>query len=269
MLASHAFRPRTSVYSRNAAVDSAFVCPLYRGKVAFDHRVLYIVTFFTFTALSQCCFYLLSAYFVMYIVNLYLCQWPPILYCLCGALLVQYQFFACCYSSSRVSCSFSIACRRRVSWLVSFNVVPFQGALVPYMRSSVWRISFSTGWFCTVDALCIAVASMYMSIGGIAASRSSAARGVLLQAPVILHRHWFCSFSRGARELFASGLPFSPMPQIWALYSIVGLTTAVYSSRVRLNDGPQVDAAIKFIIVYLDNIIIYFKTKEEYYKQQY
>ena len=35
------------------------------------------------------------------------------------------------------------------------------------------------------------------------------------------------------------------MPQIWALYSIVGLTTAVYSSRVRLNDGPQVDAAIR------------------------
>ena len=35
------------------------------------------------------------------------------------------------------------------------------------------------------------------------------------------------------------------MPQIWAPYSIVGLTTAVYSSRVRLKDGPQVDAAIR------------------------
>ena len=34
------------------------------------------------------------------------------------------------------------------------------------------------------------------------------------------------------------------MPQIWAPYSIVGLTTAVYSSRVRLNDGPQVNIAI-------------------------
>jgi hypothetical protein len=62
---------------------------------------------------------------------------------------------------------------------------------------------------------------------------------------VILYRHWFCSFSSGARELFASGLPFSPMPQIWAPYSIAGLTTAVYSSRVRLNKGPQVKAAIR------------------------
>ena len=54
-----------------------------------------------------------------------------------------------------------------------------------------------------------------------------------------------CSFSSGARELFANGLPFRPMPQIWAPYSIAGLTTAVYSSRVRLNDGPQVDAVIR------------------------
>ena len=72
MLASHIFRPRTSVYSKNAAVDSAFICPLYRGKVAFNHGVLYIVAFFAFAALSQCRFYLLSAYFVMHIVNLYL-----------------------------------------------------------------------------------------------------------------------------------------------------------------------------------------------------
>ena len=35
------------------------------------------------------------------------------------------------------------------------------------------------------------------------------------------------------------------MPQIWAPYSIVGLTTAVYSSRVRLNDSPQVNTAIR------------------------
>ena len=52
MLASHAFRPRTSVCSKNVAIDSAFVCLLYRGRVAFDYGVLYIVAFFTFTALS-------------------------------------------------------------------------------------------------------------------------------------------------------------------------------------------------------------------------
>ena len=87
MLASHAFRPRTSVHSRNAAVDSAFVCPSYRGRVAFDHGVLYVVAFFAFAALSQCRFYSLSAYLAMHIVDLHLCWWPPILYCLSGALL--------------------------------------------------------------------------------------------------------------------------------------------------------------------------------------
>ena len=51
--------------------------------------------------------------------------------------------------------------------------------------------------------------------------------------------------SNGARDFFAIGLPFSLTPQIWVLYSIVGLTTAVYSNRVRLNEGPQVEAAIR------------------------
>ena len=95
MLASHVFRPRTSVHSKNAAVDSAFVCPLYRGKVAFNYGVLYIVTFFAFAALSQCCFYLLSAHFVIYIVDLYLYWWPPILYYLCVALPARRRFSAC------------------------------------------------------------------------------------------------------------------------------------------------------------------------------
>ena len=72
MLVSHAFRPRTSVHSRNAAVDSAFICLLYRGRVTFNYGVLYIVAFFAFTALSQCCFYSLSAHLAIYIVDLYL-----------------------------------------------------------------------------------------------------------------------------------------------------------------------------------------------------
>ena len=42
MLTSHAFKPKTSACSRNAAVDSAFVCPSYRGRVAFDHGVLHV-----------------------------------------------------------------------------------------------------------------------------------------------------------------------------------------------------------------------------------
>jgi hypothetical protein len=35
------------------------------------------------------------------------------------------------------------------------------------------------------------------------------------------------------------------MPQIWAPYSIAGLTTTIYSSRVRLKEGPHVEAAIR------------------------
>ena len=72
MLASYAFRPRTSVRSRKAAVDSTFIYPLYRGRVAFTYRVLYVVTFYTFTAFSQRRFYLLSTYLIIYIVDLYL-----------------------------------------------------------------------------------------------------------------------------------------------------------------------------------------------------
>ena len=113
MLASHAFRPRTSVRSRNAAVDSAFVCPSYRGRVAFDHGVLYIVAFFAFAALSQRRFHSLSAHLAMHVVDLHLCWWPPILCCLCVALPARRRFSACCCSSSRVSCSFSLARRRR------------------------------------------------------------------------------------------------------------------------------------------------------------
>ena len=73
MLASYAFRPKTSVRSRNAAVDSAFVYPLYRGRVAFNYGVLHIVAFFAFAALSQHRFHSLSAYLTMHIVDFYLC----------------------------------------------------------------------------------------------------------------------------------------------------------------------------------------------------
>ena len=90
MLASYTFRPRTSVYSRNAAINSAFICPLYRGKIAFNHGVLYIVTFFAFAALSQHRFHSLSAHLAMHIVDLLLCWWPSILYYLCSALFTQH-----------------------------------------------------------------------------------------------------------------------------------------------------------------------------------
>ena len=34
------------------------------------------------------------------------------------------------------------------------------------------------------------------------------------------------------------------MPQIWALYSIIGLITAVYNRRVHLKKGPHVKTVI-------------------------
>jgi len=39
MLANHAFRPITFVYNKNAAVDFAFVSPLYKGIVGVIYEV--------------------------------------------------------------------------------------------------------------------------------------------------------------------------------------------------------------------------------------
>ena len=73
MLASHVFSPRISVQSKNAAVDSAFVYPLYRGRVAFNYGVFYIVTLCALAAFFQRCFYSISAHLAMHVVDLYLC----------------------------------------------------------------------------------------------------------------------------------------------------------------------------------------------------
>ena len=61
---------------------------------------------------------------------------------------------------------------------------------------------------------------------------------------MILHRHWFYSFTSGTRESFAKRLLLGPMSQIWALYSIIGLTTVVYNRHVCLKKGPYVEAVI-------------------------
>ena len=72
MLVSHAFRPMTSIYSRKAAVDSAFVSPSYRGRVGVNHGVFYMAASCAFTTSFYCCFYLRSAYLVISIVDFYL-----------------------------------------------------------------------------------------------------------------------------------------------------------------------------------------------------
>jgi len=50
MLTSYIFSPKTSIYSKRIVINSAFICPLYRGRVSINYRVLYIVALYTFTA---------------------------------------------------------------------------------------------------------------------------------------------------------------------------------------------------------------------------
>ena len=72
MLISHIFRPKTSVYSKKAAVDSAFISPLYRGRVGVDYGVFYMATSCVFAASFHYRFYLRSAYLAISIVDFYL-----------------------------------------------------------------------------------------------------------------------------------------------------------------------------------------------------
>ena len=73
MLVSHAFRPRTFIHSKKAAIDSAFISPLYRGRVGINYRVFHVATFYVFAASFYYYFYLRSAHLVISIVDLYLC----------------------------------------------------------------------------------------------------------------------------------------------------------------------------------------------------
>ena len=73
MLTSHAFRPRTSVRSRKAAVDSAFVSPSYRGRVGVDYGVFHMAASCAFAAFFYCHFYLRSAHLAISVVDLHLC----------------------------------------------------------------------------------------------------------------------------------------------------------------------------------------------------
>ena len=86
---------------------------------------------------------------------------------------------------------------------------------------------------------------IYISSGRTAALCFSIAYSVLLQAPVVLYRHLFCSLASSTRALFNSTLLPSPRPQIQELYSIIGLITAVYSKHVSLKEGPHIKAVIR------------------------
>ena len=134
MLASYTFRPRTSIHSRKVAVDFTFIYPLYRGRFAFTYRVLYIVAFYTFTAFFQRRFYLLSTYLAIYIVDLHLYQWPPILYFLSGTLLARHQFSAYYYSSSYIF--LFLFSSLKAKGLLAYKLAPLGG---PYSLYTIPR----------------------------------------------------------------------------------------------------------------------------------
>ena len=66
------FSPKISIYSKKVAIDFAFNCPLYKGRVTIVHRVFYMVILCTFTAFFPRRFHSVSAHLVMYIVDLHL-----------------------------------------------------------------------------------------------------------------------------------------------------------------------------------------------------
>ena len=72
MLASHVFSPRISVRSRKAAVDSAFDCPSYRGRVAVVHGVFHVVALCAFATFFHRRFHSVSAHLAMHVVDLHL-----------------------------------------------------------------------------------------------------------------------------------------------------------------------------------------------------
>ena len=69
---THIFRPKTSIYSKKAAVDSAFISPLYRGRVGINYRVFHVAASCVFAAFFHHYFYLRSAHLAISVVDLYL-----------------------------------------------------------------------------------------------------------------------------------------------------------------------------------------------------
>ena len=69
---SHAFRPKTFICSKKAAIDSAFISPLYRGRIGVNYRVFYVAASCAFAVSFYYCFYLRSAHLAISIVDLHL-----------------------------------------------------------------------------------------------------------------------------------------------------------------------------------------------------
>ena len=157
---NYIFSFKISIHSKKVAVNSTFNYPLYRGRVAIVYRVFHVVTLCVFTAFFHCYFHLVSAHLVMYIVDLYLYQWPPSLYYCGGTLLVQYQVSTQYYSSFYISCSLFAVYRYSISQFIYLGVLPLQQSLTLYIYFSTQYIFFSTRCSYTVVTFYIAIISM-------------------------------------------------------------------------------------------------------------
>ena len=249
------FRPKSSVRSRKVAIAFTFIRPLYKESISIIYRVFYIAILYIFTTSFQRRFYLRSTPLIISIVDFYLYQWPPILYRYSSILLVQRQASAQCANSPYILFSFLTTYRQRASQLVYLGVLLFQGTFAPrYILFSIQRMFSSTRQPCTITALYIAIILIHRSSSRTTTSRSSIARSILLQAPIVLRKYQFYSLVNSTKELFTSSIPFSPRPQIQALYNIIGLTITIYSRRIRLNEGPYIKT-ISVILLSLSTVI--------------
>ena len=107
---------------------------------------------------------------------------------------------------------------------------------------TVYLISSHTFLSFTSKAFSMMRASQQRSRGSIFTSLSSTTLGVHLYPPVICLKHLFWILLSFYILAFIC-LPFSPVFQTYTLYTITGLTIAVYSSLILIIYGPQVITA--------------------------
>ena len=89
MLTIYIFKPKTSIRSRKAAIDSTFIRPLYKRSISINYRVFYTAAFYIFTTSFQRRFYLKPTYFIISVVDFYLYQYPSISF---TTIVTLYQY---------------------------------------------------------------------------------------------------------------------------------------------------------------------------------
>ena len=249
MLTSHAFKPRTFIRSRKAAINSIFISPLYRKRVSINYRVFYIAASYIFTTSFYYCFHLRSIYLIISIVDLHLYQ--QLLSSI--AIIALYQYSVRSPPSKLVVSIFPffylllIGKRLPSQYIQAYR--PLKGPslltyLISYIHFGIQYIFSSTRQLYTIITFYIVVKLIYKSSSKTTTLRSSIARSIFLYAPIVLYKYQFYSLANGAKKLFTSTLLPSPRPQIQEPYSIISFTTTIYSRRVYLKEGPYIKVVV-------------------------